>query len=176
MGKSNNTYLFTGGVRSGKSRYALELANNAEIPFYIATGWIGDDEMKKRVAKHQSERDDRWTTIEEQINLADAVKKAVNDGADFILVDCIGAWVTNLLIKNNISDITELVYISDFIDVIKNISVQLAVVSNETGMGLVPDNKLGRDFRDNLGFVNQKIAAVVDHVILMVSGLPLEIK
>jgi len=68
------------------------------------------------------------------------------------------------------------VYISDFIDVIKNISVQLAVVSNETGMGLVPDNKLGRDFRDNLGFVNQKIAAVVDHVILMVSGLPLEIK
>ncbi len=176
MNIKNVTYLLTGGVRSGKSRYALELTKNSEKPFYIATAWNGDDEMRERIAKHQSERDDRWNTIEEQINIADAVKRATNDGADFILLDCVGGWITNLLIKYNISDITELEHISNFIDVIKDTSVPIAIVSNETGMGLVPDSKLGRDFRDNLGFINQKIAGAVNHVFFMVSGLPLKLK
>ena len=172
------SYLLTGGVRSGKSSYALNLANESKHPFYIATGWCGDEEMEKRIAKHREERDDRWTTIEEQIDIASALNKAVENGADFILVDCVGAWVTNLLVQDeNSSDMTINKNVLSFIEALeKKIPVPLAVVSNEVGMGLVPGNEMGRNFRDNLGFVNQKIASAVDKVIFMVSGLPIEVK
>ena len=83
------SYLITGGSRSGKSTYALELAKNTEKPFYIATAAPGDDEMKERIKKHQSERDERWQTIEEMINLSSAIKNAKIAGADCIVVDCL---------------------------------------------------------------------------------------
>ncbi len=172
------SYLLTGGVRSGKSSYALNLANEAEHPFYIATGWCGDEEMKKRIAKHRMERDERWTTIEEQFDIASALTQAVNKGADFILIDCVGAWITNLLVQDrNSSDMANNKNVLSFIELLKDrIPVPLAVVSNEVGMGLVPGNEMGRSFRDNLGFVNQRIASAVDKVIFMVSGLPIEVK
>ena len=168
--------LLTGGARSGKSRYALELAKGVERPWLIATGWAGDDEMQERIAKHQTERDDSWKVIEEQIKLQSAIEKAVNNGADFVLVDCISSWITNLMVNGSFIDIISRNEISSFIEVIKNIHIPLIIVTNEVGMGLVPDNKLGRDFRDNLGLVNQTIAETVEKVILMVSGLPVKIK
>ena len=176
MKKNSNTYLFTGGGRSGKSRYALELAGASKSPFFIATGWNGDDEMKKRIFRHRAERGNKWTTIEEQIKITDAVNSANSNGADFIIVDCIGSWITNLMVKENLTDITNHKEVLNFIEAIPNCSVPLVIVTNEVGMGIIPNDTMTRAFRDNLGFVNQKIAGVVSHVILMVCGLPMEMK
>lgn len=170
------TYLLTGGVRSGKSSYALKLASKAEHPFYIATGWDGDEEMKKRIRKHQTDRNDLWKTIEEQTKLACAIEKAVTRKADFIIVDCLGAWITNLMLNEKICDIKNNKEVSTFVDAVKNTSIPLAIVTNEVGMGLVPENQMARDFRDNLGFVNQLLAKITDRVILMVSGIPMQMK
>ena len=176
MNKSSDTYLLTGGGRSGKSRYALELAKGAKFPFFIATGWNGDEEMNRRISRHQSERGDRWSTIEEQINIAKAVKSAISGGADFIIIDCIGSWITNLMVNEDIGDVTNHKEVVNFIEAISSCSSPLAIVTNEVGMGIIPGDKMTREFRDNLGFVNQKIADAVTHVILMVCGLPMEMK
>lgn len=165
-----SSYLITGGSRSGKSRYALSLAKSAKTPFYIATGWAGDDEMAERIEKHRKEREKRWTTIETRTDIPKAIDKAVKSGADFILLDCLTLWVSNLMMENkNIDDALE-----SLVNAIPKIP--LVIVTNELGSGIVPDNKLSRKFRDNCGFVNQRIAAVVDNVILMVCGLPMKLK
>jgi adenosylcobinamide kinase / adenosylcobinamide-phosphate guanylyltransferase len=168
-----NTYLITGGSRSGKSRYALELAKSAKKPFYIATAGIGDEEMKDRIIKHQAERGEHWTTIEEQIDLAYAIQKANNEAADFIIVDCLTLWISNIMFK----DTVELEFELDKLKlIIKKIDTPLVLVTNEVGCGIVPDNPLAREFRDTAGIVNQEIAKMVDNVILTVSGIPMVIK
>lgn len=168
-----NTYLITGGSRSGKSRYALELANIAKKPFYIATAALGDDEMKERIAKHQAERGEHWTTIEEQIDLAYAIKQATNEGADFIIVDCLTLWVSNIMFNKNAKIKLELDKLKL---IITENAIPLALVTNEVGSGIVPANAVSRQFRDEAGLVNQEIAKVVDTVVLTVSGIPVIIK
>jgi len=95
--KSTKISLLTGGVRSGKSAYALQLAQSAAAPFYIATGWADDEEMTDRINKHKEERDKRWKTIEERYDLGTALKTAESAGADIIIVDCLTMWVCNLM-------------------------------------------------------------------------------
>lgn len=168
-----NTYLITGGSRSGKSRYALELAKFAKKPFYIATAGIGDDEMKDRIAKHQAERGEHWTTIEEQIDLAFAIKHATNEGADFIIVDCLTLWVSNIMFNDKV----ELEFELDKVKlIIQDTDLPLVFVTNEVGSGIVPENPVAREFRDAAGLVNQEIAKTVANVILSVSGIPLVLK
>lgn len=168
-----DTFLVTGGARSGKSRIALSLAEKSTKPFYVATGWAGDSEMDERIRKHKADRGERWTLIEEKMGLSSAIKKAEEQGADFILVDCITLWVSNLMM---LEDEKLEKRTAELLETIKNIKVPLAFVTNEVGSGIVPGDPLSRQFRDDAGFVNQKIAQVVDNVILAVSGIPVFIK
>ena len=168
-----NTYLITGGSRSGKSRYALQLAQSAKKPFYIATAGIGDEEMKDRIEKHQAERGEQWTTIEERFDLVKAIQKAINEGADFIIVDCLTLWGSNILFNDAIVLKNELDKLKQ---IITKTEIPLTLVTNEVGSGIVPDNAVSREFRDAAGIVNQEIAKTVDNVILTVSGIPMVIK
>lgn len=171
--KSSETYLVTGGSRSGKSRHALELAKFAEKPFYIATAAADDDEMHDRIAKHKKERGEHWTTIEKKIDISNAIKEAEILGADCIVVDCLTLWTSNILFdeKHNIEKELEKI-----INCINTIKTKLIFVTNEVGSGIVPANQVSREFRDAAGIVNQKIASRVDNVILCVSGIPVKIK
>jgi len=90
------TWLVTGGARSGKSRFALELASGSGRPYYVATGWAGDGEMDERIRKHRAERGDKWTTIETRSDLVGAISRATGEGADFIVVDCLTLWISPL--------------------------------------------------------------------------------
>lgn len=168
-----DSYLITGGSRSGKSRYALKLAEKARAPFYIATGWAGDEEMADRIEKHRRERGPQWTAIEERFELAEAILSAGKQRADFIVVDCLTLWVSNMLFSKK--DEFEKKF-QKLIVTIPVIEVPLVFVSNEVGSGIVPGDPVSREFRDLAGFVNQRIAAVVKNVILTVAGIPLKIK
>ena len=167
----NNTWLITGGSRSGKSRYALNLANNAGNPYYIATGWAGDDEMEERIRKHQLERGEHWTTIETRTALVEAIDQATKGGADYIIIDCITFWVSNLMMAS--LDIRQ--YVQQLTEQLPE-KCQLVMVTNELGCSIVPENKLARQFRDEAGWVNQQLAAAVDHVVFTVCGMPIKLK
>jgi adenosylcobinamide kinase/adenosylcobinamide-phosphate guanylyltransferase len=168
--------LVTGGSRSGKSRYALKQGEGAKRPFYIATGWAGDDEMAERIKKHQAERDERWNTIETKVDLAEAVKEAEQNGADFIIVDCLTLWTSNMLFPMSTENVDVEQKIEQLIEAIKMCSVPLYLVTNEVGSGIMPLGKETRQFGDQAGLINQQIAEVVDEVILTVSGIPMKIK
>ena len=170
---NKKTYLITGGCRSGKSRYALSLAENAEKPFYIATGWADDKEMEERIRRHRAERGEHWNTIETRTDLTGAIRSAVSQGADFIIVDCLTLWLTNIMFDDSLclEDMKK-----ELVDFIPEITVLTVFVTNEVGAGIVPENKLARQFRDEAGFLNQDVAAAVDSVVMTVSGLPLKLK
>ncbi len=166
--------LITGGARSGKSSYALELAKSAKRPYYIATGWVAenDDEMAMRILKHQQERGPHWSTIEEQIALEKAVQIAINKNSDFIIIDCLTFWTSNMMYgKYDINS-----NLNPFLEFLKTIKTDIILVTNEVGSGIVPENPLAREFRDQAGWVNQKVAKSADNVILVVSGIPIKIK
>ncbi|MEI6054948.1 MAG: bifunctional adenosylcobinamide kinase/adenosylcobinamide-phosphate guanylyltransferase [Lentisphaerota bacterium] len=170
--KTNSIYLLTGGVRSGKSSYALQLAASSKKPYYIATGWADDNEMADRIVKHKEERNNSWTTIEERYDLKKAIETAVSNGADIVIIDCLTMWTCNLMYQSKDIDAHTL----NLIDALKSAVVPIVMVTNEVGLGIVPESKDGRDFRDLLGWINQKIAKVSDKVIFMVSGIPMVIK
>lgn len=166
------SYLITGGSRSGKSSYALRIAESAKNPHYIATGWAGDDEMRRRIEKHKKARGHHWTTIETKIDIRGAIKKAVKHNADCIIVDCLTLWVSNLMMaKKNVDRAVD-----QLLESIPGIGISIIFVTNELGSGIVPADKLSREFRDNAGLVNQKIADVVDNVVMTVCGIPIQIK
>jgi adenosylcobinamide kinase/adenosylcobinamide-phosphate guanylyltransferase len=175
-----------GGARSGKSRFALQLANNY-IPSkegvhggdaissmrkaYIATAQAMDDEMKERIVKHKEERSGEWATFEEPLNISTLIAD-INKSYDVILVDCLTLWLSNLLLNNkNVEKEIEL-----FISSLSIINSSLFAVSNEVGLGIVPDNALSRKFRDLSGYLNQAVAAVANEVYLVTAGIPLKIK
>lgn len=170
-------YLVTGGCRSGKSRYALELAGSTRDGCFIATAQALDEEMGLRIRKHRQERGPHWQTIEEPFRLA----KAVSDqrGRPVIVVDCVTLWVSNWLLCADSGERPESAFwqeLDDLQQAIADATSRLIIVTNEVGWGIVPDNSLARRFRDWAGIANQRIAAAVDHVILMVSGLPVAVK
>ncbi|WP_022670721.1 bifunctional adenosylcobinamide kinase/adenosylcobinamide-phosphate guanylyltransferase [Hippea alviniae] len=161
--------LITGGVKSGKSRFALKLTENKKDKFFIATAEPIDDEMKAKIEKHKLERKGEFTTIEEPIYLAKAISNIQN--AQVCIIDCLNIWVNNLLYYDKLDQIEEL------LKLLKNfVKFELIFVSNEVGMGLLPADKLSRHFVNLLGNLNQQIAAMSDAVYFMVSGLPLKIK
>jgi adenosylcobinamide kinase/adenosylcobinamide-phosphate guanylyltransferase len=167
---SHRTTLVLGGARSGKSRHAEQLVTRSAAPWvYIATAQVLDDEMRARIVEHQARRGPGWRTIEEPIDLASALSRAAERP---VLLDCLTLWLTNLILGGH--DV--LAATEAFEGALRRPAAQTVLVSNEVGLGIVPDSALGRAFRDEAGRLHQRIAARVDSVLFMVAGLPLTLK
>jgi adenosylcobinamide kinase/adenosylcobinamide-phosphate guanylyltransferase len=168
--------LIMGGCRSGKSRYALELATQAagRNRIFIATCMPGDNEMEERVRRHKKERNQSWTTLEVPVLLPEAVDEHGRQG-NVIVVDCLTLWLSNLLLEINNPEEIE-VHIDRLTQSLEASQCPVFLVSNEVGTGIVPENRLARRFRDVAGFANQSVAACSDMVIWMVAGIPVSIK
>ncbi len=166
--------LVIGGARSGKSKYALNLCNKIDKKKYIflATAQALDKEMEKKIKKHKNERGSKWITIEEPVNIVDRIKEEDNINT-IILLDCITLWINNLFMKRKYTIEKE---ISNLLKVISKIKGDIVIVSNEVGMGIVPNNQLTRKYRDILGYANQHLAYCVNRVVFMVAGIPIIIK
>ncbi|OCK42271.1 adenosylcobinamide kinase/adenosylcobinamide phosphate guanyltransferase [Tenacibaculum soleae] len=165
-------YYISGGERSGKSSYAQQLAESlSDSPFYLATSRIWDADFKKRVDRHVSDRDERWTTIEEEKNISTVIPKKAT-----VVIDCVTLWLTNFYVdtKNNVEESLRLA--TDEIDKLIEIDANIIIISNEIGMGLHADTKIGRKFTELQGWVNQYIAKKANKATFMVSGLPLTLK
>lgn len=161
--------LILGGARSGKSRLAESLAHGER--HYIATAQAYDDEMRDRIARHLAQRGEGWVTHEEELALP--LRLAEVDGAGrFILVDCLTLWLSNLIIGDHDWEGPTTALTS----VLAGVSADVVLVSNEVGLSIVPDNALGRRFRDAQGILNQRVAAVADTVVFVAAGLPLLLK
>jgi len=161
-----------GGARSGKSSFALsEAAGRGGRKAFIATAAASDPEMLARIERHRKDRGSGWHTREEPINLT-AVLKELSGNYEVIVVDCLTLWLANLLCSGaDIESETDA-----FVSSLPAVQSALYIVSNEVGLGIVPDNALARNFRDLAGFLNQKVAASADSVYLMTAGLPTKIK
>jgi adenosylcobinamide kinase/adenosylcobinamide-phosphate guanylyltransferase len=171
--------LIIGGARSGKSRFALELANNYILSkeggkkAYIATAQDMDDEMRERIEKHKEERSQEWATFEEPLNISTLISD-IHKSYDVILLDCLTLWLSNMLLSGKDVEVE----IARLIDALRitHYASRIFTVSNEVGLGIVPDNSLSRRFRDLSGYLNQKMAALADEVYLVTAGIPLKIK
>lgn len=173
MSRKNRVTLITGGARSGKSRHALELAGRCDSAAFIATSIPSDDEMKQRIKNHRKDRGKSFTTIEEPANLANAVS-ALPAGTEVAVIDCLTTWLGNLMHgRPGRKDFDE---IEAFLKTLETPPCDLIIVTNEVGMGIVPDNAMARRFRDTAGHVNQRTARLADEMILMVSGIATTIK
>lgn len=170
----SKTIFVTGGSRSGKSRYALKIAKRYNKRGFIATAIPFDDEMRERIKKHQDERENKFITIEEPYSLAHAINN-LETKSDVIVIDCITVWLGNLFFKfgENRMEFDE---VDLFYKKLKDTKCDIIIVTNEVGMGIIPENKLARYYRDLAGFVNQRLATISDEVIFMVSGIPTKIK
>ena len=171
-----NIILILGGCRSGKSRHALHLAGRylGKRNLFIATCVPSDKEMKQRVARHQSERGEEWSTLEVPIRLAETIK-AESHQVNVILVDCLTLWMSNLFMETGEQDPIDK-FVGYLTDALANSQCPVILVSNEVGAGIVPDNVLARRYRDAVGWMNQAVAGVADRVILTVAGIPVDIK
>jgi adenosylcobinamide kinase/adenosylcobinamide-phosphate guanylyltransferase len=165
--------LVLGGARSGKTGFAERLAMRAgETPLYLATAEALDEEMRERVRLHRQQRHKRFSTLEEPIALATALKAAARSH-DVILVDCLTLWITNLLGAN--LDVARAV--DDLTAALRAIeNSRIILVSNEVGLGIVPDNPLARMFRDLTGAAHQRLAEICTDVHFVVAGLPMTLK
>jgi adenosylcobinamide kinase/adenosylcobinamide-phosphate guanylyltransferase len=167
--------FITGGARSGKSRLAEELLDSFGGPLaYIATCEPRDAEMEERVARHRQRRGPAWHTIEEPFALADALRR--HDGSfNGMLVDCVTLWLTNLLLRSDDPQ-QVLAEVNALIASFSVLETTLVLVSSEVGMGIVPENRLARTFRDLAGEANELLAKAADEVYVLFSGLPLKLK
>jgi len=165
------TRLILGGTRSGKTRCALALAERQPHRTYIATAQAWDDEMRERIQTHKRERDETWATIEEPIAIANAIRKADAPG-NAIVIDCLTLWLSNLMSSNrNIDAETE-----NLISALHAPKGVIICVTNEVGLGIVPENALARRFRDAQGRLNHAVAAAADSVDFIAAGIVLNMK
>ncbi len=164
--------LILGGARSGKSRYAERLvANAASRGTYCATAEAGDAEMAERITAHQARRGPFWRTVEAPLALASAIAAHAEPERP-ILVDCLTLWLSNLLLAGKQADDE----IGGLCSTLRKAAGTVVLVSNEVGMGLVPETPLGRRFRDAAGLLNQEVAVLADRVVFVAAGLPLVLK
>jgi adenosylcobinamide kinase/adenosylcobinamide-phosphate guanylyltransferase len=170
----NQVILVTGGARSGKSKYAEQRAGQmGKRRLYVATAEAKDEEMSRRIAEHRKRRGDQWTTIEQPVELAEALL-AQRGKTDCALVECLTLWVSNLLIRRHEKYVEEKV--AALLEALPHLDFHLIFVTNEVGGGVVPDNPLARKFRDLLGWTNQQIAQTANEIILMIAGVPMIVK
>jgi adenosylcobinamide kinase/adenosylcobinamide-phosphate guanylyltransferase len=168
--------LVLGGAKSGKSRFALDICNAFDRKrIFLATAQALDQEMDERIRRHRAERGSEWLTVEEPIEIASTIH-AMDKPDTVIVVDCLTLWLNNLFMKYE-EDAREIDRnIDDLVEQLSNLRGAVVVVSNEVGMGIVPDNELSRRYRDTAGLLNQRIAGVADQVIAVLAGQPLVIK
>jgi len=172
MAISHKSTLVFGGARSGKSLLAERLVVESGLsPVYIATAEAGDGEMARRIAHHRGRRGSEWTTLEEPLDLAGALARENRPGRA-LLVDCLTLWLSNHFFAEHDPEAE----IARLTNVLADLAGPVVLVSNEVGMGIVPDTRLSRDFRDAQGRLNQTIAAACERVILVAAGLPLVMK
>ena len=164
----------TGGARSGKSAFALQKASSlaGDAVSFIATAEALDTEMSERIERHKLERNLSWQTLEEAMEIESALERATHE---LIVLDCVALWVSNMLLAG-VSEAVMLERTGVFITATARLEKTVIVVSNEVGLGIVPDNALSRSYRDALGRVNQRFAAASSETYLLVSGLELRLK
>lgn len=167
--------LVLGGVRSGKSRWAQQLAAGAARVAFIATAQPRDAEMVEKIRRHREERPSQWRTFEEPLELGRVIAEHAA-AFDVILVDCLTIFVANLQGTANGDPVCVAQRIEDFLEALRTRPSSMVLVSNEVGSGVVPPYPAGRRFRDALGELNQRVAAIADNVVLLVAGLPLALK
>lgn len=164
-------YLVTGGCRSGKTDFGSSLLGEGE-KFYLATAYVGDVEMKRRVQRHQQQRSHEWITIEAQENLPQALQSLpANSKA---LVDSLSMWLANIMSQHQGAYWIE--PFDHLLEAVNNCEAQLVLISDETGLGLISPNPVGRRFCDLNGMMNQKVAQLCDQVLFVACGLPLRLK
>jgi len=174
--------LLLGGARSGKSAYALRLAQDRERAAgdevcFIATAQGLDEDMTARISRHRTERPAHWRTIEEPCQIDEALGQSSSAG--IVIVDCLTLFVSNWLMRHEAEHECEQLVrriTRNFLELTRTRQQTIICVSNEVGLGVVPNTSLGRVFRDLLGRVNQEFAAEADEVYLLVAGLPLQLK
>jgi adenosylcobinamide kinase / adenosylcobinamide-phosphate guanylyltransferase len=168
----SRSLLVLGGARSGKSAYAQSLAE-AYGPerLYLATGAAGDEEMAARIARHQADRGQGWTTLEEPLEIANALRTQARPSR-VVVVDCLTLWLSNLMLVGR----DPRPAVTTLAEAIRALGGPAILVSNEVGMGLVPDTKLGREFRDWQGRANREIAEACDAAVFIAAGLPVRLK
>lgn len=162
-----------GGSRSGKSTFALREASSFPgKKAFVATAECLDDEMRVRIENHKKERGKGWVTHEEPVFIARLIER-VRGIYDVVLIDCLTLWLANIMqAKLNVHDEIKVLTSS----ILENRPPLLYIVSNEVGMGIVPESNLARTYRDELGFLNQQIASIADEVYFMAAGIPLRVK
>ncbi|HEV8718422.1 MAG TPA: bifunctional adenosylcobinamide kinase/adenosylcobinamide-phosphate guanylyltransferase [Candidatus Binatia bacterium] len=172
---AKESVLVLGGARSGKSAYALQRVQEWEGRLvYLATAEGKDEEMKKRIARHRARRRSRrWETIEEPLEVVWQLKE-MDGGVGAVVLDCVTLWVSNALMSNQTEELEN--QVAELVEEIPLLPFHFLAVSNEVGLGLVPDTPLGREYRDLLGTVNQRLAQACKEVVFMTAGLPLKVK
>jgi adenosylcobinamide kinase/adenosylcobinamide-phosphate guanylyltransferase len=171
-GCSIRSLLVLGGARSGKSAYAQSLAESyGSERLYLATAAAGDEEMAARIARHQADRAQGWSTLEEPLEIAATLLTHAQPNRG-VVVDCLTLWLSNLMLAGRDPGPA----VTSLADAIGKLAGPVILVSNEVGMGLVPDSKLGREFRDWQGRANREIGAACDAVIFVAAGFPLQLK
>jgi adenosylcobinamide kinase / adenosylcobinamide-phosphate guanylyltransferase len=178
--------LLLGGARSGKSRFAQEYARrNAQAVLFVATATAGDEDMRIRIERHRRERPSGWRTLEVVTNVGPQIEEHFG-GAHLIVIDCMTMLVNNIFGRHDQKQfdiVDDSVLEKEVVDEIEQlqrsmnkVDASFLIVSNEVGMGLVPDNRMGRLYRDLLGRANQMLARSSDEVYLLVAGIPLRVK
>ncbi len=169
--RSNTVTLLLGGARSGKSHYAQQLGQQAERVVFVATARAGDDEMRLKIDLHRRSRPQHWHTVEEPLALAETIAHH-GPACDLLIIDCLTFFAANLLEAGS----DEPSSIDALCRALQSPPCSVVLVSNEVGMGVVPEYASGRRFRDLLGEMNQRVARVASDVLLLVAGLPLVLK
>ncbi len=172
---ANKIIFITGGARSGKSFYAEKLATGlAGKRAYLATAQALDEEMAAKIEKHRHDRSSAWDTYEEPLAVAELLRK-LSDRYQVALLDCLTLWLSNVMAH---TDGDGAVYLrsEELVKAVKDFAGTCIVVSNEVGLGIVPDNPLARKFRDFAGMLNQKVAQTADEVYFTASGIPVRLK
>ena len=178
--------LIIGGARSGKSHFAQELGLKSTQPvLFVATAVAGDEEMRQRIEEHKKARPTTWSTLEVTTHIGNQIRQKIGK-AQTVIVDCITLLVNNIFSQYS-DPAGEKIYaaliekevmaeIDELVDCINQVKARFIIVSNEVGLGLVPDNRIGRLYRDLLGRANQIVAQCVDEIYLMAAGIPVQIK
>jgi len=190
-GRRPRRILITGGAKAGKSRFAQDLAERGAYRrrLFVATAVACDSEMQERIARHRRSRCaggrggvsangnhcGLWTTLEEPTHLPERLPKAFLSSKSVILLDCLPTFVTNLFLQG-VSQVQIQERVRKIVQACNRPGLTTLFVSNEVGLGVVPDHPLGREFRDLLGVVNQQVAQVAEEVYLVVAGVPLRVK
>jgi adenosylcobinamide kinase/adenosylcobinamide-phosphate guanylyltransferase len=173
--RGKETVLVTGGCRSGKSRFAMEWAENrGPRRLFLATAQALDTEMLERIRRHREARGKGWATAEEPLDVTGTIREQ-GAGVDVILLDCVTLWVSNL-VAAGLSDEEVLARVRALGQAMGEAPCSIGTVTNEVGWGIVPDHPLGRRFRDLTGSANQLLAEMVETVVLVVAGVPMVLK